>query len=301
MKALCLTLSALAGLALLLAAPQTPAADDPKPASLLNLACNTDADEDDPHIASDGRTLYYSCNANGNWDVFVSTRSAVGQPWRKGEVFEDYLNSKDDERSVFVTPEGRYPQFLYAAARKTRDIDHPNFDIFVCVRQNARASFTTPTPLHTIDTAADELHPWLTSDGRRLYFSRKDKEGWRVYVASRQAATGAGGFMQPTLVKELPAGFHHPTLTPDGKTMYLQGPLDNDRWGLFVSSLKGTSWGEPEALAINSTEAPKGDMSPCLSRDGKLLYFSSDRPGGKGKKDLWAIPTDQLKKAAKEK
>jgi Tol biopolymer transport system component len=37
-------------------------------------------------------------------------------------------------------------------------------------------------------------------------------------------------------------------------------------------------------------------MTPCLSPDGSKLYFSSDRPGGKGGLDLWMIPTAQLAK-----
>jgi Tol biopolymer transport system component len=280
---------------------QVPAADEPKGPTPINLVINTDADEDDPHISSDGKTLFYASNAQKNWDIWVSTRALTTQPWRKGVLFDDYLQSKDDERSVFVTPEGRYPQYMFACAKKTRDVTRPNFDIFVSVKQNARASFTAPTPLNTIDTAADELHPWLTPDGRRLYFSRRDRDGWRVYTSTRQATTGAAGFMEPAAIKELPADFHHATLTPDGKTMYLQGPLEKDRWGLFVSTYTGGQWSEPAPLNVNSPDAPDGDMSPCLSRDGKMLYFSSDRPGGKGKKDIWVVPVEQLKKVAKEK
>jgi Tol biopolymer transport system component len=281
--------------------PRVPAADEPSPPMPVNLVVNTAADEDDPHVSSDGRTLYYSSDAKDNWDIWFSTRAAVTQPWRRGQIFDGYLQSKDDERSVFATPEGRYPQYMFACAKKTKDVPRPNFDIFVLVRQNARAEFTAPTPLNLIDTESDELHPWLMPDNRRLYFSRKDKDGWRVYTSTRQATTGAAGFVQPTPIKELPANFHHATLTPDGKTMYLQGPLEKDRWGLFVSTLTGAQWSEPAALNINSADAPTGDMSPCLSRDGRLLYFSSDRPGGKGKKDLYVVPTEQLKRVAKEK
>jgi hypothetical protein len=56
-------------------------------------------------------------------------------------------------------------------------------------------------------------------------------------------------------------------------------------------------WGKPEPLdELNCEEAPTGDKSPCVSRDGSLLYFASDRPGGKGGFDLWAAPTNLLGK-----
>jgi hypothetical protein len=79
--------------------------------------------------------------------------------------------------------------------------------------------------------------------------------------------------------------------------MYLQGPLEKGRWGLFVSSKTAKGWGEPVALdLLNHPEVRSGDQSPCLSRDGSLLYFASDRPEGKGGLDLWAIPTKELVK-----
>src|SRR5205085_1364953 len=128
-----------------------------------------------------------------------------------------------------------------------------------------------------------------------LYFSRKTKEGWRVLVANRPGGTGVFG--EPKVI-DLPDNFHHVTLTPDGKTMYLQGPLERGRWGLFrtLRTAMG-NWGTPEPLEdVNDPEAPSGDKSPSLSRDGSMLYFSSDRPGGKGGFDLWVVPTAQLKK-----
>src|SRR4051812_33567086 len=219
MKLFWITLFLLGTLALAVQ-PDIPAADEPKAPAPINLVVNTDADEDDPHVSSDGRWLYYSSDAKGNWDVWYATRNAVTQPWRKGQLLDHYLQSKDDERSVFATQENVYPQYLFACAKKTKDVPKPNFDIYVEVKQNARATFSAPAPLNTVDTEADEMHPWLTPDSRRLYFSRKDKDGWHVYLATRQAATGAAGFMQPTLVKDLPVNFHHATLTPDGKTMY---------------------------------------------------------------------------------
>jgi hypothetical protein len=170
-----------------------------------------------------------------------------------------------------------------------------NYDIYVSARTGPQKPFMEAAPLNTVDTEADERDPWLTSDGRVLYFSRKTKEGWRVFSVTRKQVTGGQGFGEAKMIDALPPDFHHATVTPDGKTMYLQGPLDKGRTGLFVSTWTKDSWGKPAALELlNNPDGPIGDRSPSLSRDGSLLYFASDRPGGKGGLDLYVIPTAQL-------
>src|SRR5437764_1417648 len=103
-----------------------------------------------------------------------------------------------------------------------------------------------PLNLDRLNSPDDEAEPHLASDGLQLYFSRKTEEGWQVFVAHR-AGAGAAGYVDPE-PGGLPAGFAHPTLTPDGKTMYVQGPLENDRTGLFRATRTAGGWSRPEPL-----------------------------------------------------
>jgi gluconolactonase len=269
------------------------------PADALNLGqLNTAKDEDEPHLAGNGLRLYYTLGDKGKFQVMESVRKKADPTWPPGTPVVE-VNQDGDNRSPFVTDGRKYPHYFYFATNK--DPDKPdgrgdNFDIFFLTKLNAKADFTNPTPLHAISTAADELHPWLSRDGLKLYFSRKDKDGWSTYVASRQKESEQFG--KPSRL-DFPPGFHHPSLTPDGKTMYLQGPLSDERWGVFRSFLNGQTWSSPEpVLALNDPDAPKGDMSPALSHDGSKLYFASDRYGGKGGLDLWVVPVAQLGKKA---
>src|SRR5262249_29291334 len=130
--------------------------------------------------------------------------------------------------------------------------------------------------------------------GDVLYFSRKTEEGWRVFAA-RGPEPGPIGKAKEV---DLPAGYHHATVSANGLAMYLQGPLESDRWGLFRTTRPKASapWAKPGPLPrVNRPDGERGDMCPSLSADGKKLYFVSDRPGGKGGLDLWMIPTAQLK------
>lgn len=270
------------------------AAGAARPVTPVNLAFNSKADEDDPFLSSSGLTLWYSCNEGGKFDIVMAQRRTVRSAWGKGEVPDSYVQSEVDDRCGCLTRDDVYPQYLYFATLK--DKDTKNFDLYVAVKQDRGKVFTEPTPVQAANSDADEMNPCLTADGKQLYFSRKTKDGWRVCVCKRAQATGAQGFEKPVLIAELPPNFHHATLTRDGKTMYLQGPLEGGRTGLFVATKSTKGWSKPEALTmLNHPDSPTGDRSPSLSADGNFLYFASDRPGGKGGFDIWAARTVELR------
>lgn len=256
--------------------------DDAKAVNLDKL--NTAADEDDPFLVGDGRSLLYASNKAGTFDVLLSKRAAAGQPWPAGKP---YLAEKDaDVRGPFL-----YKGDLYYASNKVPDpllADAKNFDIF------RRPSMLAPIPMLGISEKSDELHPWITPAGREFYFSRKTDEGWELFMA-RGPAPGPVGDAKSV---GFPPGFHHATLSSTGLTMYLQGPLENGRTGIFRSrrTRPGAAWSKPEPMeAVNNNEGKRGDFSPSLSADGRLLFFASDRPGGKGGLDIWYVATSQLK------
>ena len=46
---------------------------------------NTDQDEDDPHVAATGLTLYYATRTGTGSRILVSTRKASNVPWNAGK------------------------------------------------------------------------------------------------------------------------------------------------------------------------------------------------------------------------
>jgi hypothetical protein len=284
---------------LMLAAQPAPAAE-PAPLKPVNLdKVNTKADEDDPYLAPDGYRLYYVSSAAGRFNIMAATRARVTAAWPVGRPVEEFnRDTGADKRSPFLTRDGKFYFASNAVPKDPEEKPVKNFDLFFSRRISSRGAFTMPTAVLAVCSEADELHPWVTADGKEFYFSRKTKEGWRVFVAKGPAS---GAIADPRSV-DLPAGFHHATLSPNGLTMYLQGPLDKGRWGLFRTTRPrvGAAWAKPVALTrLNCPDAPRGDMSPSLSADGSKLYFASDRPGTKGGLDLWMIPVAQLNKKVK--
>lgn len=59
------------------------------------------------------------------------------------------------------------------------------------------------------------------------------------------------------------------------------------RLKIFTAKLVGENWKELESLPFNSHDYSVGH--PCLSPDGKSLYFTSDMKGGLGGTDIWVV------------
>lgn len=79
------------------------------------------------------------------------------------------------------------------------------------------------------------------------------------------------------------------SMTADGRTLWFtacnrasgQGMCD-----LYYSTWEGDRWSSPKNAGspVNSRYSEK---HPAISADGRILYFTSNRPGGKGSYDIW--------------
>jgi len=60
---------------------------------------------------------------------------------------------------------------------------------------------------------------------------------------------------------------------------------------IYFSSFKNGEWSKPTSFYLNSEKYSVGH--PCLTSDGKTMYFTSDMPGGYGKTDIYRISKDE--------
>lgn len=92
------------------------------------------------------------------------------------------------------------------------------------------------------------------------------------------------------------------SISKDGKTMYFTRNNFNKKQGKDANGTNNLKiykaikdndgkWGNITELPFNSDNYSVGH--PSLSSDGKLLYFASDMPGGKGKSDIYKVAINE--------
>ena len=159
------------------------------------------------------------------------------------------------------------------------DKDHPTKN-YVFAPRNAGDS---------INSADLEYYPSVTIDDKILVFTRRVK-GYNedFFVSARNdslwsKAKGIDG--------DINSNFNEgaQNISQDGEWLVFTGcnfPEGMGSCDLFFSSLTKRGWSTPENLG-EPVNSEFWESSPCLSPDKRELYFSSNRPGGYGGKDIY--------------
>ena len=113
-----------------------------------------------------------------------------------------------------------------------------------------------------------------------------------------------GSVSNAVAVKQLNSKWHEGpiTMSSDGKTAYFASESYKDNITaskdkkanakysqvyLYSALKNGDSWGSISLLPFNDKSF--SNSNPSLSKDGKTLYFSSNRPGSIGGTDIWKV------------
>jgi serine/threonine protein kinase len=151
----------------------------------------------------------------------------------------------------------------------------PTVDVNIWRLDVAPGGPMAPRLVPHIASTRNEQHPQFSPDGRRIAFQSARSGVNEVWVSNSDGT----GLVQVTRLGGVAGGT--PRWSPDGK----QIAYDAREGGQSDIFIVGADGGTPRRL----TTDPAEDFIPSWSRDGKWIYFESNRSGGE-QGQVWKMP-----------
>lgn len=147
-----------------------------------------------------------------------------------------------------------------------------------------------------VNTYDAECFPWVSGNGKYLLFAsinfngppRQGHQGnWDIYRSEWDTVDQCWGEPQ-NLGSNInsPLDERAPCCNATCDTLYFHRKGLGPNFNIFRSTWNGSNWTPAESLGI-PLNTPANEEHPALSADGMRLYFTSDREGGYGGKDIW--------------
>lgn len=160
--------------------------------------------------------------------------------------------------------------------------------------------------LGSLNTDQSDYAPFFIQNKLVFTSTRKEAQGTEIFEWTGQKYSDlfeskftAGSYGKPVPIKALNSNSNEGVACFDSEysTAYFTLCNGPDGKGLtckiYASYYRDGNWQLPKELSFNSDSFSCGH--PSMSPDGKRMFFTSDRPGGFGKKDIWSIPYNPVK------
>lgn len=258
-----------------------------------------------PWVSGNGRYLLFASinfngpprpNHQGNWDIYRSEWNDIDQCWDVPENISPNINTGLDERRPSCNFNCDTIYFHQVGLNHNANIYMSCWD-----GDSWTVAESLPSP---INTPANEEHPAISPDGRRLYFTSDRPEGLGgkdIWVAVRN-----GPVWDTVLNLGPPINTRNEETRPfesfDGQRLYFTNqhaePRQEGCYGgpgdIYVAFWTGSGWDNVSVVAapVNNDLVA---CSPCESPDGRELYFGSEAwEGGRGDEDIWVAKKDTM-------
>ncbi|MCX6231658.1 MAG: OmpA family protein [Bacteroidetes bacterium] len=264
----------------------------PVPFNLVNMGGNVNSENDEylPAITADEQTLIITVSnmAKQTFEDFYICHK-VNNEWTKAQNMGAPLNTAGNEGAQCISPDGQYIYFTAC----NRDDGYGSCDIYSSHKIGDK--WTLPENLgEPVNTTAWESQPSISADGKTLYFAsaRPGGKGGMDIWSSTQIAEGKWavpvnlGDSINTINDDI-----SPFIHPDNQTLYFSS---NGRMGMggkdiyFSRKNAKGNWGTPVNIGypINTFA---DEINLVVNAKGDLAFYSSNKPGGYGKLDLYTF------------
>ncbi len=258
---------------------------------------------------------YRMDSSNTELIKLLNQLSIKQKKWKRVSVFSQKLQKKIPSESI------KYYQIEILSYFYLQDYDKAEKILTLCLKQHklntletkkckkitnniafAQKATKNPVPYSPenlgkeINSTYAEYLPNLTQDGKYLIFTRMISRSMAFpslqedfYISKQENGKWLKSKpLSQTINTEQNEGA--PSISADGSILYFTACNRSDCEGdcdIYYSYNRGNYWTTPKNLKAVNTKS--WESQPNISADGKTLFFVSNRPGGKGNKDLWAV------------
>ncbi|HEX8426058.1 OmpA family protein [Hymenobacter sp.] len=204
-----------------------------KPRSLSGVLNGKGHDASTQLFDNDTKLLMYRQDENG--DIFYSEKS--GGDWTAPKKLNQNVNSKAFESDAYITPDGL--TIYFSTGKYSED---GSLDIYFATRQAGGDWGPAKTMGTAINTKYDDDSPYLSRDGKTLYFSSRGHNtmgGYDIFKSEYDSIAKRWG---------RPENMGYPVNTPDDDTYYRLSP---DGSYAYLSSYRIGGYGEKDIYTIN--------------------------------------------------
>lgn len=203
----------------------------------------------------------------------------------KYEEFKKYVDPKDKEYSKMVEKEIVTSKLAKDAASQPLNVQITNLG----------DSINSPFPEYSAVLSADERMIIYTTKRNTTTGGQKTENGKYFEDIVVSYMDDKGNWSKPTSLSQNVNTFGHEAsinLTPDGQTLIVfrnDASTKNPEVGdgnIYYTTFDGKDWSPLKDFGSN-INTPFQESHACLSADGNVLFFASERPGGYGGKDIY--------------
>jgi outer membrane protein OmpA-like peptidoglycan-associated protein/tetratricopeptide (TPR) repeat protein len=182
---------------------------------------------------NDTKMLMYRQDEDG--DIFYTQKE--NNEWTEPKKLNKNINTKRFQSDAFITPDGKT---LYFSTSEFSD--NNTLDLYYSTRPDG-GDWGAPQSLgNTVNTAYDDDSPFLSRDGKTLYFSSRGHDtmgGYDIFKSTWDEGSKRWG---------KPVNMGYPVNTPDDDTYYRLSP---DGSYAYLSSYRIGGYGEKDIYTIN--------------------------------------------------
>jgi outer membrane protein OmpA-like peptidoglycan-associated protein/tetratricopeptide (TPR) repeat protein len=204
-----------------------------KPRSLSGVLNSKGHDASIQLFDNDTKMLMYRSDNDG--DIFMSEKT--GGDWTAPKRLNDNINSKYREGDAFITPDGLT---LYFSTGKYSEDN--SLDLYYSTRTAGGDWGPAKSLGGAINTKFDDDSPYLSRDGKTLYFASKGHNTMGSYDIFKSQYDSIGRKWGR------PENLGYPVNTPDADSYYRLAP---DGSYAYLSSYRIGGYGEKDIYTIN--------------------------------------------------